>query len=202
MAAQASVTERLRLFMAGDATCAEALVSELSPKLREIASGWLRRERYQAPLRPTELIQEFWVSSLASGGWRIENRDHFYALAGRVMRNRLVDLARRRLAERRGGQTGAISLDASSIRRGPSVQDASRIIEIGILMKQLESELPLSAKVVDLHYFAGFTLREIAEETGLTFKQVRGFWDDGHQWLRRKLKPKSPLKSWFRRDRA
>jgi len=96
--ATASLTEQLQLFMRGDVSFADALIKELTPKLREIAQRSLRRERYMAPLSPTELINEFWVSSFSSGGFRIEDRGHFFAVASRIMRNTLVDMARKRLA--------------------------------------------------------------------------------------------------------
>lgn len=174
------------MFMQGDATFADTLIRELTPKLREIALRTLRRERFAAPLSPTELINEFWVSSLSSGGFRIEDRGHFFGVASRIMRNTLVDLARKRLADRRGGGAVAFSLDENFT--GLPVEDASRIVEIGVLMQQLDAELPESATIVDMHYFAGFTLEEIADRTRLTVKQVRGRWDKGLKWLKRKLR--------------
>lgn len=199
MASAASLTERLQLFMQGDVNSADALVREIWPKLREIALRSLQKERFHVPLCPTELINEFWASSLAGGGWRIQDRSHFYRLAARMMRNTLVDLARRRLTERRGGDQTTISLDevpagaaGDTSARGPSIDDASRIVEIGILMDRLEVESPDGACIVDMHYFAGFTLEEIAQQTGLTLKQVRGRWDKAHKWLERQLRPSKP----------
>jgi RNA polymerase sigma factor (TIGR02999 family) len=189
--ATASLTEQLQLFMRGDVSFADALIKELTPKLREIAQRSLRRERYMAPLSPTELINEFWVSSFSGGGFRIEDRGHFFAIASRIMRNTLVDVARKRLAERRGGGTAALPLETLSASGGLPARDASRIVEIGILMDQLGAELPDSACIVDMHYFAGFTLEEIAAETRLTVKQVRGRWEKGLKWLKRKLKNRS-----------
>ena len=184
----ASLTEQLQLFMKGDATFADALIRQITPKLREIALRSLHRERYAAPLSPTELINEFWLSSLSGGGFRIEDRIHFFVLASRVMRNTLVDMARKRLAERRGGTMTVFPLDEVSIGREVRVRDASRIVEIGILMDGLAAEMPDSACIVDMHYFAGFTLQEIAAETRLTVKQVRGRWDKGLRWLKKKLR--------------
>ena len=187
--ATASLTEQLQLFMRGDKSFAETLIKELTPKLREIAFRSLRRERYMAPLSPTELINEFWVSSFSGGGFRIEDRGHFFAIASRIMRNTLVDLARKRLAERRGGGAAELPLDKLVLAQ----RDASRIVEIGILMDQLGAELPDSASIVDMHYFAGFTLEEVATETRLTVKQVRGRWEKGLKWLKRKLRAGSKL---------
>jgi RNA polymerase sigma factor (TIGR02999 family) len=190
MGTQASLTEQLRLFLRGDAAFGDAVATELAPKLREIAGQYLRRERYSAPLGATELIHEFWIRSLSSRGLQIENRAHFYALASRIMRRTLISLARKRLAERRGGWQTAVSLDDISVRSEPRVEDASRIIEVGVLMEQLEAELPDAAWIVDMHDFAGFSIEEIAEAVHLTPKQVLGRWKKGRQWLIRKVRPK------------
>jgi len=186
VAAGASITERLQLFMQGDGTIADALLADLMPKLREIALRALDRERYHAPLTKTELIQELWVGSLAAGGWQIRDQGHFYALASLAMRRILVDFARKRLAARRGG--GAAHLPLEEI--GPVAtheQDAAQIVEIGIVMERLDAVDPDAARMVDMHYFSGFTLEEIAAETGLTLKQVRRRWERGLKWLQKAL---------------
>jgi RNA polymerase sigma factor (TIGR02999 family) len=173
--------------MRGDATAADALLTEVLPKLREIALRALKRERYVAPVSRTELINELWVSSLSKGGWQIRNQGHFYALASLAMRRVLVDLARRRLAARRGGGEAAVSLDETALLIGSSAHDAERIVEIGMLMDRLEARNPDAARIIDMHYFTGFTLEEIAQETGLTLKQVRTRWETGMKALKRML---------------
>ena len=181
-----TLTERLQLFMKGDARAADALIGEILPKLREIALRALRREGRSAPFSRTELINELWVRRLARGGWRIQDRQHFYALASLAMRRLLTDMARERLCLRRGEGATAVPLDESGPIIGTSVEDAERIVEIGLLMEKLEAEYPDAARVVDMHYFSGFTLEEVARETGLTIKQVRFRWDKGLRWLKRK----------------
>ncbi|MGC9948362.1 MAG: ECF-type sigma factor [Bryobacteraceae bacterium] len=106
MSVNPSLTERLNLFMQGNQSVVDALLREVLPKLHEIAVRELKRERYMAPLSKTELIHEVWLSSLSKGGWQIHDQGHFYALASLAMRRVLVDLARKRLAARRGsGET-------------------------------------------------------------------------------------------------
>jgi RNA polymerase sigma factor (TIGR02999 family) len=191
MAADASLTERLQSFMRGDTAVADVLLREILPKLREIAVRTLNRERYIAPLTKTELISELWVSNLGKGGWEIHDRGHFYALASLAMRRILVEIARKRLAARRGGGVAALSLDEMGAFLGPSVQDAAQIVEMGILMDRLEAKDPDAARMVDMHYFSGFTLEEIALETQLTLKQVRSRWERGLKWLKRMLHAKA-----------
>jgi RNA polymerase sigma factor (TIGR02999 family) len=191
MPGNTSTTERLQLFMQGDTVVADALLGEVMPKLREIALRALKREKYVAPLSKTELISELWVSNLSKGGWKIRDQGHFYALASLAMRRILVDLARKRLAVRRGGGDSTLSLDDAGALLGPSVQDAAQIVEIGILMERLDAKDADAARMVDMHYFSGFTLEEIAKETGLTLKQVRTRWDRGLKWLKKMLQAKA-----------
>jgi RNA polymerase sigma factor (TIGR02999 family) len=160
---------------------------EVLPKLRDIALRELKRERYIAPISKTELINELWLSSLSKGGWQIRNQGHFYALASMAMRRVLVDMARKRLAARRGGANSTFSLDESSSLIGTSVEEAERIVEIGILMDRLQERDADAARMIDMQYFSGFTLEEIAEQTGLTVKQVRVRWERGMKWLKRTL---------------
>ena len=103
------------------------------------------------------------------------------------MRRVLIGLARKRLAARRGGETSTVPLDKSGPLLGTSLRDTERIFEIGILMDRLEVDDPDAARLVDMHYFSGFTLEEIAKETGLTLKQVRLRWERAMKWLKRML---------------
>jgi RNA polymerase sigma factor (TIGR02999 family) len=189
MARNVSLTERLQLFMRGDCSVADELLEEVLPKLHEIARRELKGERYAAPLSKTELIHEVWLSSLSEGGWEIRNQGHFYALISLAMRRVLIDLARKRLAARRGGGETIFSLEEYGSLLNVSVQDAHQIVEIGILMERLEGHDPDAARMVDMHYFSGFTLEEIAGKTGLTVKQARSRWERGQKWLKRALRP-------------
>ena len=96
-------------------------------------------------------------------------------------------LARKRLAASRGAGESALPLDEVGPLLGPTVRDAQQIVEIGILMERLEAKDPDAARMVDMHYFSGFTLEEIAQETGLTVRQVRSRWEKGIRWLKRML---------------
>lgn len=103
------------------------------------------------------------------------------------MQRVLADIARKRLALRRGAGEATLSLDESGSLLGTSVRYAQQIVEIGILIERLETKYPDAARMVDMHYFNGFTLEEIAKETGLTARQVRSRWEKGLKWLKRTL---------------
>ena len=182
-----SLTEQLQSFSGGDREVAEIVLRQVMPKLHQIAVRELRRERYVVPLSPTELINEVWLRSLRKGGWQISSRDHFYAIAALAMRRVLVDFARHRLAQRRGDGDKVESLDENVSFTLAESPDPESVVRIGMLMEKLEHANPEAARVVDMHYFAGFTLSEISEITGLSFRQVRHLWEKGRDWLKDRM---------------
>ena len=188
-----SLTEQLQAFSRGDREMAEAILREVLPKLHQLAVRHLRRERYLAPVSPTELINEVWLRHMHKGGWHIRSRDHFYAIAGCAMRRVLVDFARTRLALKRGAFDVPVLLDQAADEQ-PDPASASQIVEIGLLMEKMGKARPEAVQVVDMHYFAGFSLEEISEITGLSLRQVRHRWEKGRDWLKDHMMP--------RKDRA
>ncbi len=185
MANSLSLTEQLRHFLGGDRVIAEAVLREVLPELHRVAVRELRREQKVAPLSPTELIHEVWLRNLRNGGWRINSREHFYAIAALAMRQVLVDFARIRVAQKRGNGKSPTSLDGhASAGLDGGGSDPNVLVQIGILMDRLDKQDPDTARIVDMHYFTGFTLEEIAEITGLTFRQVRHRWERGRDWLK------------------
>jgi RNA polymerase sigma factor (TIGR02999 family) len=182
-----TLTEQLQRFSAGDREMAEAVLREVLPKLHQIAARELHRERFVAPLSPTELIHEVWLRNLRNGGWQVRSRQHFYNIAGLAMRRVLIDLARSRLALRSGKGNAAISLDDITRGQQPAVAGPEQIVAIGLLMEQLEKADPESARVVDLHYFSGFTLEEVSEISSSTLRKVRKRWEKGRDWLKDRM---------------
>ena len=183
------LTEQLRDFADGDRAMAEEVLRKVLPELHRVALRELQREHHGAPLSPTELIHEVWLRNLRKGGWQINSRQHFYAIASLAMRRVLIDLARTRAAQRRcDGRTGSTNgyVSAESIESA----DPEILILVGILMDKLEKQDPETARIVDMHYFAGFTLDEISEITGLTFRQARHRWERGRDWLKDGLRTK------------
>lgn len=184
-----SPTRQFQVFFQGDQADADMLLREVLPGLHRMAVRELKREHSVAPVSPTELIQEIWLRNLSKVSWEIRDRRHFYAIAGLAMRRVLVDLARKRLAQRRGGEEPLPLYEADLDRHTTS--DGWRKVEIGILMDRLEDQDAEAARVVDMHYFGGFTLKEIAQNTRLSFHQVRSRWERGLRWLRIGLEARS-----------
>ncbi len=179
-----SLTEELQRFSGGDRLIAEAVLRKVLPELHRIAVRELGRARDGSSFSPTELINELWLRSLRNGGWQIHSRQHFYAIAALAMRQVLIDFARIRTAQRRGGVQGPVSLNGNSSGVSAGTTDQESLVQIGILMDRLEKRDPETARIVDMHYFTGFTLEEIIEITGLTFRQVRHRWEKGRDFLK------------------
>jgi RNA polymerase sigma factor (TIGR02999 family) len=185
-----SLTGQLRLYASGQREYGDSMLREMFPRLRQIASKRLARERFPA-FTPTELIGETWLTRLHRGGWRIESREHFFGIVSRAMRNVLTDTARKRLARVRGMGAEHLSLDQASELRSHA-DGAEEVLAIGDLMEKLERDHPQVALVVHLHYVIGFGLEEIAAETGLSLRQVRHRWQKGKVWLATRLQPARP----------
>ena len=181
----ASLTERLRAFSAGDRQAAESALREIYPKLRQIAAQRVHKEGRQPQVTPTELINEVWLRHLRRGGWRIESREDFYAVVSCAMRRVLVDLARGRLAQKRGGVDGSRPLQAWD--EAADAGGAEQIVEIGLLMEKLGQVQPKLLRIVDMHYFGGFSFEEIAAVTGQSERNVRHLWAKGRDWLKSSL---------------
>jgi RNA polymerase sigma factor (TIGR02999 family) len=179
-----SLTEQLQRYSDGDRIAAESILREVMPELHRIAVRALGREQGHA-CSPTELINEVWIRKLKQGGWQINGRQHFYAVASLAMRQVLIELARARKAGRRGGSDTKMStLDGNGESAYVGTADPETLLHLGLLMDQLEQRNPEAARIVDMHYFAGFTFEEIADITGLTMRQVRHRWERGRDWLK------------------
>jgi RNA polymerase sigma factor (TIGR02999 family) len=183
----ASLTEQLQQFSSGEREVAESILREVLPKLHQIAVRELRREYSIAQLSPTELINEVWLRNLGKGGWQIQSRNHFYAIASLAMRRVLIDFGRARITQRRGRGEAPVSSDQGTSIEAVAASPES-LVQIGMLMDSLEKVNTEWARVVDMHYFAGFTLEEIAEISGLSLRQVRVRWEKGRDWLKDHLR--------------
>ncbi len=185
--ADISLTERLRQYLGGDQDFAEAVLKDVLPKLRQIANRQVSREKLGSPLSATELIHEVWLRNLHRGGWQIRDREHFYSIASYAMRQTLIDFARKRSAQMRG--SGERTLLFSELAHGddPSAKSHEQIVILDIAMQQMEQKDPLTARVADLHYFAGFSIDETAEITGLSPRQIRHRWGKAQSFLRSRL---------------
>lgn len=163
--------------------------AEAYDELKRIAHARLRDAGGLTHLDTTGLVHE----TFARWGHRADrsafpSKGHFYAYAARVMRSLIVDLVRRRQAERRGGDLERVTLDTALGAALPA-PEAHEALQVDEALKALEAVEPRLAQVVDLRYFAGLGEAEIAEALGVSERTVRRDWDKARALLRTMLAP-------------
>ena len=176
--------EMLRMAAGGDDEARASLAAHLYGELRRAAEGYLRRERGDHTLQATELVHEAYVRIVESAKIEAHDRAHFLAIAARVMRNVLVDHARRKGAQRRGGDRLQITLD------DVLAQHEEKGLDVLILHDALERLAELDdrkARVVELRFFGGLTAAETADVLDLSRKTVEADWYMARAWLRTEL---------------
>lgn len=168
------ITALLAAASAGDARAAANVFTALYDELKVLAQAKLRRHQSMTLLDTTSLVHESFIKLVGSHAMGIQNRRHFFAYAARVMRSVIVDFARARLSERRGGDLQIVTLDtgASDQLAGPGT-DVLRVHEA---LEVLAVAEPRMAQVVELRYFAGLTEVEAAEILMVTERTVRRDW--------------------------
>ena len=178
-----SVTGLLLAWRAGDDAALARLTPLVHQELRRIARRCLRRERNQHSLPATALVNEAYLRLVDTQQVDWQNRSHFLAMAARLMRRVLVDLARTRQRQKRGG--GALHV---------SVTDAMATTERAYDMSTLDAALealatvdPRRSQVVELRYFGGLSVAETAAVLGVSQDTVMRDWKLARAWLRREL---------------
>lgn len=175
----------------GDTEARSELITLMYPHLRSIAGNLMKAERAGHTLQPTALANEACVRLLR--GKTLENlqdKAHFNRLAGQVMRRILVDWARTKTAEIRGGGVPALSLDEAFAEdaRGPAdsiASEAWKILDLDAGLTRLEKQRSLAAQVVDAKIFGGLTDKQVATELEINLARVRREWSFALGWLRR-----------------
>jgi RNA polymerase sigma-70 factor, ECF subfamily len=179
------VTQLLRDWRSGDEKALEALLPHVYQELHSVAAAYMRRERPGHTLHPTELIHETYLRLIGSALPEIENRKHFYALAARLMRQVLVDHARRHRAGKRGSGKENIPIDEAVIY---SHQRAAEFVALDDALEALAAFDPRKARVVELRFFAGLTSEEIAEVVNMSPASVSRDLRFAEAWLQRELR--------------
>lgn len=170
------LTSLLHRAQAGDAAAADALFAESYPLLQRMARARLRAHVRTPTLDTGALVHEAYLRFVSSGRLRIEDRLHFQRWTGRVMRSVIVDMARRRLAERRGGDVVRVSLTSDL----PMAVDAAAqdlVVRVHEALENFPARDARAAQVVELRFFAGMTEPEVAEALGVTDRTVRRDWE-------------------------
>lgn len=166
----------------GDERALDQLTPLLYKELRKLAAGYLRNEPWGDILQPTSLVHEAYLRLANRSNSSIENRPYFFAIAARVMRQVLVDHARRRKAAKRGSVKVALEMAANL----PHEQDAD-LLALNRALDALENFDPRKCKAIELKYFGGLSSEEIAEVLGISSVTVRRDLRIAEAWLRNEL---------------
>lgn len=169
----------------GDAEVLDDLMPLVYNELRRQAAGYLRRERSNHTLQPTALINEAYLKLINVRDVKWQNRSHFFAIAARVMRRILVDYARERKREKRGGAAENVPLDEALtiVSQGKSVD----LVALDEALNKLATFDERQAKVVELRYFSGLSIDETAEVLKVSDVTVRRDWNTAKAWLHQEI---------------
>ncbi len=163
---------------------AEALVPLVYDELRAIASQRMREERAGHTLQATALVNEACARLLGPGRMDYQSRAHFFRVAAESMRRILIDHARRRNADKRGGGRGRLPLDVVDLAQE---SDPGMVLALDEALTRLESEDPRAFEVVQLRFFAGLSVEQAAEALGVSERTVQREWSFARAWLARAL---------------
>jgi RNA polymerase sigma-70 factor, ECF subfamily len=185
----ADITQLLEEARSGSESALNEIVPLVYDELRRIASCSLRSG--QSPtLFTTDLVHESFLKLTGSRQLRWESRVHFFNIAASSMRQILVDHARARLAEKRGGMLTRVRLETSLPGTTESLDDIAALDEA---LKEFEKIDPRSGRIVELRFFGGLTNDEIAEMLSLSSRTVKRDWEFARAWLFRRLRESDEL---------
>ncbi len=178
------LTESLEALVAGSESAVDHLLPAVYDELRSLAQRLLARERPDHTLSATALVHEAYLRLVDENRAQWKSRAHFLAVAAQMARRVLVDHARARLREKRGGALQRLTLTGVDAARSDSEVDVLALHEV---MEQLAAEEPTEARVVEMRYFGGMTDEEIATVLDVSAPTVRRRWRFAKTWLRRRL---------------
>ncbi|HEU0121493.1 MAG TPA: ECF-type sigma factor [Bryobacteraceae bacterium] len=190
MQTASEITRLLGEWRDGDADAADRLAPLVYPELRRLAERHLRNEWRMHTWQPTELVSEAYLRLMAGTAPTVEDHRHFFSFASRVMRQILVDCARRRIAEKRGGGAAAEAL--SDWDRVASPEPEETVLALHEAIDQMMAFDERKARVIEMSYFGGMSMPEIAAVLGISAPTVMRDLRTAEAWLRRALNAPQP----------
>jgi RNA polymerase sigma-70 factor (ECF subfamily) len=179
------ITQLLRAWGDGEAEAFERVLPLVYEELHRMAARYMLGERSSISLQPTGLINELCVRLLGWDPVHWQNREHFFAVSARLMRHVLVDIARRRRADRRGGPDAIhVPLDGIDVTAHERTDD---LLAMDAAIDLLAREDPRKAQVVELRFFGGLSVEETAEALRISVRTVHTDWALARAWLYRAL---------------
>jgi RNA polymerase sigma factor (TIGR02999 family) len=181
------VTQLLRQWCSGDTTVAERLTPLVYDELRRLAEAYMRRERPDHTLQPTELIHEAYLRLIGQGQPEWRGRSHFFSFAAHLMRQILVDHARARNANKRGAGLQKITLSRAD---APAAERGVDLLALNEALDRLADVDQRRAHILELRFFGGMTEEETAESLEISVATVRRNMRLAEAWLYRELAQK------------
>ena len=178
------ITELLLEWRAGDETALAKLIPLVYRELRNVARQCRRGERAEDPLQTTALVHEAYLRLVQSSRVQWRDRAHFFAVAAQLMRRVLVDEARKRLMQKRGGGMTRIALEEDALA---AAEPAVDLLALDVALGRLSEFSARKGRVVELRYFGGLTIEETAEVLGVSTDVVKREWRTAKLWLFRAL---------------
>jgi RNA polymerase sigma factor (TIGR02999 family) len=178
------ITELLIAWRAGEPKALDELMPLVHQELKRIARNFMRRQRVGHTLQTTALVNEAFVRLVDSDKVRWQDRSHFFAMSAQLMRRVLVDAARRKNSEKRGGERVRVTLaeEVKAVNGG----DAD-VVALDQALERLTKLNQRQGQIVELRYFGGLTEDEIAETLNISPRTVRRDWNVAKAWLFREL---------------
>ena len=184
------VTALLTRLRRGDQKAAEQLVPLVMDELRRLARYYLRDERTGHTLQPTALVHEAYLKLAGYQNLNWESRTHFIGVAASLMRQILIDSARRHRAAKRGRHFEQVSLDEH--RDFLQVERSEELLALDEALHRLEKMNSRQSRIVELRYFGGLSVEETAEALGVSPITVKREWATARAWLRAELEVRKP----------
>ena len=177
------VSALLSKWRAGNQDALQALIPLVYEELRRIAQHHLRQERPDHTLQSTALVHEAYLRLMKQQPAEVENRAHFLAVASQLMRQILVDHARRHRAAKRGGGLKLELTEAIGLQRAPDVD----LIALDNALNELARLDPQQSRIVEMRFFAGLSIEDTAEVIGVSRTTVKREWATARAWLLREM---------------
>lgn len=178
------VTKLLKDWSAGDQSAPDKLMPLVYEELRRLAHQYMRREKPGHTLQTSALVHEAYVRLVDQSEIQWESRAHFFGIAARLMRQILVDQARRRNFAKRGG--GAIRVSLNEAAAVAQEQSAS-VVALDDALNNLEKVDPRKSRIIELRFFGGMSIEETAEALRVSPGTVMRDWTFARAWLRKEM---------------
>ncbi len=187
--AAGQVTQLLVAVKGGDRGAFDRLLPAVYSELRRLARRQLGRERHGHTMLATDLVHEAYMKLVDQSSVEWQGRAHFFAVAARAMRQVLIDYARKRTAEKRGGDWMRTTLGDRAFASTYSPEQLLALDQALDRLAELDERLP---RVVEMRFFAGLKEQEIAEVLGTSERTIQRDWARARAWLYKELYPQPP----------